>query len=156
MAIKRGRVANQRSGGPTRSVLRSLTGPVLLAVAVLISAGCGASRSEQRDADATVERFYAGVQGNDGNAACQQLAPKTQQELEKSAGSTCARAIGDEDLPQPGETVVTRTEVYGQEAMVVMKGDTVFLARFPEGWKITAAGCEPQPGQPYDCQLQGA
>ena len=34
-------------------------------------------------------------------------------------------------------------------------GDTVFLLRFPDGWRVSAAGCTPQGEAPYDCEVQG-
>jgi hypothetical protein len=38
---------------------------------------------------------------------------------------------------------------------VVLERDTVFLSRFPTGWKVTAAGCVPRPGRPYQCAVKG-
>jgi hypothetical protein len=31
----------------------------------------------------------------------------------------------------------------------------VFLAAFPGGWRVVAAGCTPRGDRPYDCTLQG-
>jgi hypothetical protein len=33
--------------------------------------------------------------------------------------------------------------------------DTVFLAEFPDGWKVVAAACTPRDRLPYDCQVEG-
>ena len=33
--------------------------------------------------------------------------------------------------------------------------DTVFLAVFPGGWRVVAAGCTPHGDRPYDCVVQG-
>jgi hypothetical protein len=33
----------------------------------------------------------------------------------------------------------------------------VFLARFPDGWRVTAAGCvrdDPDPAVPYECEVE--
>jgi hypothetical protein len=46
--------------------------------------------------------------------------------------------------------------VYGQWAQVRLTGDVVFLAAFPGGWRVVAAGCSPQGNRPYDCTLQGS
>jgi hypothetical protein len=48
-------------------------------------------------------------------------------------------------------------DVFGHDAIVRFSGDTVFLARFPEGWRVTAAGCQPGPSdqKPYDCTVSG-
>ena len=59
----------------------------------------------------------------------------------------------DENLPQPG--AVTGTAVYGQWAQVRVGDDTVFLAAFPGGWRVVAAGCKSRGDRPYDCRLQG-
>ncbi|MEV7180696.1 hypothetical protein [Kitasatospora sp. NPDC093679] len=45
--------------------------------------------------------------------------------------------------------------MFGQQARAVLEGDTVFLSAFPDGWKITAAGCEPRPEMPYRCDVKG-
>jgi hypothetical protein len=60
----------------------------------------------------------------------------------------------EEELPAAGE--VTGTDVYGQWAQVRLTGDTVFLAVFPDGWRVVAAGCTPRPERPYDCVLKGS
>jgi hypothetical protein len=122
--------------------------------ALLVMAGCG-SVGERGDAAGTVAvRMLSAVQGRDGAGACAVLAPDTVAELEESAGKPCGEAILDEDLPGPG--TVTASEVYGQWAQVRLTGDTVFLAAFPGGWLVVAAGCTPRPNRPYDCALQGS
>ena len=93
------------------------------------------------------------VERGDGTAACALLAPDTAQQLEQDAGDSCAKAILDEDLPQPSP--VSDTAVFGQWAQVRLADDTVFLAVFPGGWRVVAAGCTPQGDKPYDCTLQG-
>jgi hypothetical protein len=115
--------------------------------------GC-ASVGERADAAATTAvRLLTAVQDDDGATACAVLAPDTRSELEQSAGTGCAEAILDEDLPAPG--AVRKAEVFGQWAQVRLDGDTVFLAVFPDGWRVVAAGCTPRPERPYDCALQG-
>jgi hypothetical protein len=43
--------------------------------------------------------------------------------------------------------------VAGRQAQVRLGGDTVFLARSGDGWVVTAAGCDPRPDRPYDCEV---
>jgi hypothetical protein len=50
---------------------------------------------------------------------------------------------------------MTGTAVYGQWAQVRFSGDTVFLAVFPDGWRVVAAGCEARQDRPYHCRIQG-
>jgi hypothetical protein len=118
-----------------------------------VLAGCGAPQ-EQRDTAAQVaQRLLTAVQQRDGATACDQLAPATRSAVEDQAGKPCPEAIGDEDLPQPGD--VRTVDVYGQWARVVLADDTVFLATFPQGWRVVAAGCTPQGRQPYQCSVEG-
>ena len=81
------------------------------------------------------------------------LAPETAAEVEESAGKSCAEAILQEDLLEPGSVV--GSDVYGQWAQVRFSGDTVFLAMFGDGWRVVAAGCTPRGQRPYDCVIQG-
>ena len=48
--------------------------------------------------------------------------------------------------------------VAGHSAQVRYADDTVFLARFDDGWRVTAAGCErvsSDDAVPYDCVVDG-
>jgi hypothetical protein len=121
--------------------------------AVTLTAGCADSRP-RRDAVAdTAVLLLTAARDGDGTAACAVLAPDTVSALEQSANASCAAAIVDEDLPEPG--TARHVRVYGQWAQVVLDDDTVFLAAFPGGWRVVAAGCQPGAERPYDCVLQG-
>jgi len=127
----------------------------LLALAVVTAlAGCGGPGGREDAAAAVAVRLLDAVDQGDGADACAILAPETLADLEQSADQPCAEAILDEDLPAPGR--VTNTNVYGQWAQVRLDDDTVFLAVFPGGWRVVAAGCRPRADRPYDCALQGA
>jgi hypothetical protein len=93
--------------------------------------------------------LLTGVAGcaSTGDRACARLAPDTARD------ASCPDGILEEDLPGPGEVV--STEVYGQWAQVRTTTDTVFLAVFPGGWRVVAAGCTSRGNQPYECALQG-
>jgi hypothetical protein len=128
----------------------------LIAVAVaatLAATGCGGPGGREDAASAVAVRLLDAVDRGDGAAACATLAPETLADLEKSADQPCDQAVLDEDLPAPG--TVTNTNVYGQWAQVRLDDDTVFLAVFPGGWRVVAAGCQPRGDRPYDCELQG-
>jgi hypothetical protein len=102
-----------------------------------------------------VAESFEQLTSTDAAQACDLLAPGTRIEVEKAADKACADALGDEDLPDA--SAVDDVEVYGHDAIVRFGNDTVFLARFPEGWRVTAAGCQPGPSdqKPYDCNVSG-
>lgn len=135
-------------------VVRPASVVALVPLAALLLAGCG-SVGERGDAAAsTATRMLGAVEAGDGAEACAVLAPDTVADLEESAGRPCAEAILDEELPGAG--AVTGTDVYGQWAQVRLTEDTVFLAAFPGGWRVVAAGCTPRADRPYDCVLRGS
>lgn len=133
--------------------MKVISAAVMASTLLLFVAGCSSVDDRQAAASAAAARLLTAVQNGDGQTACAVLAPATAAEVVQSAGEDCPRAILDEDLPDPG--VVTAAAVYGQQAQVRTSSDTVFLAVFPGGWRVVAAGCTPQGDQPYDCVVQG-
>jgi hypothetical protein len=123
-------------------------------LALTLVSGCASVGNRAESAASVAVRFLRHVADGDGDAACAALAPATMAELEQSEQKPCRQAILDEDLPGPGEA--GKTSVYGQWAQVQLTGETVFLAAFPGGWRVVAAGCTPQGDRTYDCLLQGS
>ncbi|MCD9145686.1 hypothetical protein [Streptomyces albireticuli] len=128
-------------------------GVVLAAAAVCAASGCAAV-SERRDAaTAATAHFEKALRARRYAAACAVLAPTTREELARSARVTCEEAMGQEEVPAGG--AVRHVDVYGNQARAVLTRDTVFLSRFPGGWKVTAAGCQERPEKPYRCGIKG-
>jgi hypothetical protein len=132
---------------------RKLAWVLTTACLAAAAAGCGAGQEDERAA-AVAERFYAAVSAKDGSRACAQLSESTVSELEKEEMAPCHEAVTD--LQLVGASAQSST-VYVSSARVSLRGgDDVFLDRTPEGWKVSAAGCKPEPGeeQPEDCELE--
>jgi hypothetical protein len=113
-------------------------------------AGCASANGQGSEDVAT--RFYEAFRSKDGAAACALLAPATRTAVVRAAQMPCAKGLLAEHLPSPGP--VRSTSVYGDQAQVRLVGDTVFVAVFPTGWRVIAAGCKPRPDRPYECAVE--
>ena len=117
-------------------------------IGMLLLAGCSGA-SGPAEASAAAAAFVAASPAQ----ACLLLAPRTAAALERDGG--CAQRLAELDLPASSQ--VLSVEVAGRSAQVRFAGPTMFLARFAEGWRITAAGCrrsDPDPEIPYDCEVE--
>ena len=119
-------------------------------MAAALLAGCSAASAA--GPRAVAEQWLSSLRAGDGMAACELLAPETRSKQEQTAGRPCPEAIVDEDLPRGGR--VRGAQVWSDAAMVHLDTDTLFLAEFSSGWKVTAAGCRARPGRPYDCTME--
>ncbi|WP_309140345.1 hypothetical protein [Streptomyces sp. PKU-EA00015] len=128
--------------------------PAAAAAGLLLLSGCASVTERESAASGAVERFEAALRSGQTGRACAVLAPGTVEELEDSAKTACPAALNDAEVPAGG--AVERVDVYGRQARVVLRHDTLFLSVFPDGWRITAAGCRPRTGGlPYSCEVKG-
>lgn len=137
-----------------------LTTRALLAVVVagvlLTGVACGTLRSRENAAIAAARDFRFAVATHDASAACALMAPQTRRELRQTTKQPCVRGVGAVEIPAGRDRDdVRRVDVFGGQARVEFAGDTVFLAEFPTGWRVSAAGCTPRGDHPYDCTLAG-
>ena len=125
----------------------------LACLLTLALVGC-ATADREDDAGAVAARFHAALEQGDGQAACDQLNEETASKLEKQEKKPCAEAILSLELPKGG--TVADTRVYVTSAFTTLaEGGSDFLDEGPNGWRVSAAGCEPTaPSQPYDCELE--
>jgi hypothetical protein len=129
------------------------TSAFVVACLLLLAAGCGTADREA-DVTAVADRFHAALEARDGAAACAQLSSETTATLERQEQRPCAEAVVELDLPAGARA--SRAEVYVTSALAELAGEgAVFLDETVDGWRISAAGCEPTAGdQPYDCELE--
>lgn len=128
---------------------------ILTIAAGVLLAACGTS-DDRAQSEEVVTRFYAAIEENRGGAACARLSTPARQELESQAGKPCRAAILELDLKAGAVTAAT---VFVTNARVdVAGGESAFLSRESEGWKLSALGCKPEDGKPrdrpFDCELQ--
>jgi hypothetical protein len=125
--------------------------------AVLLAGLAGCSQGGRGDPTGpmrAVETFESALKRGDAGAACGVLAPPTRKELEQSESDTCAKVLPDQDIP--AATSEADVDVYGDEAIARVEGDVLFLTNVSGTWMVSAAGCKPQPDQPYDCEVKGS
>lgn len=128
---------------------------VPLAVVVVALAGCGTSDDEAQVRRAA-ESFYGAIRDHDGDAACALLGSDTVKELESQESKQCAEAITGLDY-RGGE--VAAVAVYATNAKVdLSSGESLFLSRQREGWRLSALACESKQGKPrdrpFDCEVE--
>lgn len=124
---------------------------VALLVGGSLLAGCTPA-----SADAALKAaadFQATVAARDWTHACTLLSDEARARLESAAASACATALPR--LRLTGDPA-GEIQVWGHGARVQVGAGAVFLARYPDGWRIIAAGCEPRgEDRPYDCAVRG-
>lgn len=132
--------------------MRPITGWLLAGTVCLALSGCATAGERAATAEAAARDFEQALTDSDSVRTCDALAPATREELE--AEEPCGPALAALRL-RSATGPAERVDVYGAQARVVFAQDSVFLASFPDGWRVTAAGCTPRPGRPYHCELKG-
>jgi hypothetical protein len=118
--------------------------------ALLLATGCGSGESSA--VENAAQRFEAAVAARDAATACLMLGSAARSQIESSAGKPCVDAWAGERVPVGGH--VARVRAYGSMAIVELDADTIFLAKYADGWRITAADCAPKANKPFDCQIK--
>lgn len=138
---------------PASLVSRRVFAAALAAMGSLaVLSGCGTG-PDSPGAVSTAEAF-ARQAAAAPQQACALLSAHTRDDLEQAEEAPCAEALPRVGLP--GVSARRSVDVYEQHARVVLADDVLFLARFADGWKVTAAGCVAQPDDtPYECELGG-
>jgi hypothetical protein len=118
---------------------------------MLLLAGC--SEGDPAGPEAAVGRFEAALAAGAGEQGCAVLSEAAARKVAEAHGGSCSEALVAQDLPH--DLAVLGVDVFGRQARVVLGADTLFLAEFPNGWRVTAAGCTAQDDAPYDCAVEG-
>lgn len=124
--------------------------PVLLALG-----GCGTS-DDRAEVRTVVEAFYDAVRQDRPDEACARLSESTLEQLESRSGRSCAAVITR--LEYEGGAIVD-VQVYATNAKVDLRnGESAFLSREADGWRLSAIACRPEEGlprdRPYDCEAE--
>jgi hypothetical protein len=130
---------------------RKITTSVVVTIGAVALAGC--SGTDTAAPAKTAVAFMTAVSSSDGSQACALLSDAVVHALSQNKGTGCAQAVLQEQLPHPAPVIGLQT--YGRQAFVVTKTDTLFLSQFPTGWKVIAAGCQPDGDKTYDCAVSG-
>jgi hypothetical protein len=149
---------NRRPCHPTgvhrlASIRKVLTRTVLIRtvlIGVALSSATGCAGLHQPEVEQVASTFAAA--DADPATRCGLLAPATAAALEHDESAACPQAIEQVDLVPGG--AVQSSEVWGDNAVVRMTGDTLFLTLTGQGWKVGAAGCTAQGEGPYLCRLE--
>lgn len=106
------------------------------------------------DPDEPEVRQVAGAFAADGpQRRCDLLAPDTLSALVEDEGTACPEAVGGLPL---GSGAVESVEVWGEDALVHLSDDVLFLTRTDAGWRVSAAGCVSRGEAPYRCRVEGS
>jgi hypothetical protein len=138
--------------------MRSAGRTAAVAIAVVAAAaglsGCGTA-GDRAQASGVVQRFLSALHQRDGKGACGELSDDTSKQLVQQEQSACAQAVTQLKL-KPGR--ISRVQVFVTNAKVdLSSGESEFLDRAPDGWELSAVGCQTQgkpADRPYDCQIE--
>ncbi|MFI1975693.1 hypothetical protein [Streptomyces wedmorensis] len=129
--------------------------PLEAATAAIVLSPCGAPQARQDGAGTAGRTFEAALAAGDFRAACGLHAPGSRERLEEDEKKPCEEALPSQEPPRGG--AVRSVDVYGRQALLRFRDETLFLSQFDDGWRVTAAGCVPEPGdEPYRRVLKGA
>lgn len=130
---------------------RRLLGVAALLVAAGLAAGCGGQPGQDAVTRAA-DQWLAAARAKDAATLCRLLTPAAA-ESAATGDETCVQAV--RQLGLPGDGPVGAVQVWSDQAQVRTRGDTLFLTRLSDGWRVNAAGCQEQGDEPYDCDVAG-
>jgi hypothetical protein len=123
-------------------------------VLAVMAAGCGRG-NDRAEIRGVVSGFLSAYEADLGPAACNALSEGARAELVSEEAKPCPQAVASLDL-EPGR--VERVVVDLDGALVdLSSGETAFVTRTANGWRLSAVGCSAEDGPPtrfpMDCEL---
>ncbi len=133
------------------SITRWLRGGLIGASLILILAGCTPSGPSHEAADVAAQ-FIEAITRHDGGQACGLLTANARSSASGATDTPCAQAVLN--VKENG-IAIHAVQIWGDRAQVKIGSDVLFLAHFDTGWRVNDAGCKPQPGAAYACDVEG-
>ncbi|HEY5788553.1 MAG TPA: hypothetical protein VIT65_27655 [Microlunatus sp.] len=113
----------------------------------------GCAPAEAGPARVAADDFQASVAARDWPSACELLSEDARTQLESTSARSCVQALPELELPRGTAADI---QVWGHNATARVTGRALFLARFADGWRVVAAGCESRgDDRPYACSVRG-
>lgn len=130
---------------------------LVIATGLAVYTAVGVARhSDDPAAGATVRAFATALEDGDGPRACSLFTEDAQDEIEQARRKNCAQGVLELRrfiAPIGSPAVVNSAE---RSSIVRMSGGgTYFLDKTPDGWRLSAAGCEANVEVPYECEVEG-
>ena len=129
----------------------------VIATGLIVYTAIGVVRQgDDPAAGAVVGAFADALEDGDGVRACSLFTEDARGEIEQARRKDCATGVLElrrfiAPIGRPRE--VNRAE---NSAVVHMSGGgTYFLDKTPRGWRLSSAGCDPNVGLPYECEVEG-
>jgi hypothetical protein len=139
----------------SRIALRAVRSLVLVVGLAALVAGCGQG-DDREEVRAVSQRFSTALAEREGAVACAQLSENLVRRLESQEGEPCPQAILGLGLSN-GQPVAV--DAFITNAKVDLTGgQSAFLDRSREGWRLSALGCRPEEGKPadrpFECEVE--
>ncbi len=114
--------------------------------------GCGRA-DDRRAVSSVAESFMSAVQRDAGADACALLTRGAADAVEHDERKPCSAGVRELEI---APSAVARAEVFGTAAKVdLADGTSAFLELTARGWRLSAAGCRPEPAEhPYTCEVE--
>ena len=129
----------------------------VIATGLAVYTAIGLARNgDDPAAGAAVAAFGSALDSGDGGRACSLLTEDAQDAVEQSRRKSCEAGVLElRRLISPAGTPAEANRAESSALVRMSGGGTWFLDETRDGWRVSAAGCEANPGLPYECEVEG-